>query len=205
MNGESVEDDAKEDGDGAENHKEDEGDALRAFRDKDENPSESDVAYDVEEGGIFDAVEDVADAVDNTLTMEDLADALDSHAEAQDDTTDAGRDRAKQNPKASNHKWVPFTFTLKHDVGRGVFSWQCSCPFHKLNDNSGCKRTLKLESGHGLSFEAENERDLDLLRHWSNQALKYSRQRGHMGMLISEGRRACRFLICLSSSVCRFV
>ena len=148
-------------------------------------------------------MEDVADAVDYTLTMEDLADALDSHAEAQDDTTDAGRDRAKQNPKASNHKWGPFTFTLKHDVGRDVFSWQCSCPFHKLNDSTGCKRTLKLESGHGLSFEAENERALDLLRHWSNQALKYNRQRGCMGMPISEGQRACRCSFVSSSSICR--
>ena len=57
-------------------------------------------------------MEDVADAVDYTLTMEDLADALDGHAEAQDDTTDASRDRAKQDPKASNHKWGPLTFTL---------------------------------------------------------------------------------------------
>ena len=43
-----------------------------------------------------------------------------------------------------------------------------------------------VRSGRGLSWEAESEQTLDLLRHWANQSLRFNRQRHHLAYNVLE-------------------
>ena len=54
---------------------------------------------------------------------------------------------------------------------------RASCPFHKLNDRTGCKKFVTLREGTAEHEECVRQ----ALRHWCNQARHHDRQRGHMG------------------------
>ena len=140
---------------------------------------------------------DFEEALAAELELQDVIgaqDLLDEHIEdhgggdgdaGADD--DEERERAVANPSEYNHKWGPFTFTLKRSKTSSALSWQCMCPFHRKSPNSGCKKTLSVNTGTGLSFTAESDRVLDCLRHWANQALLFDRQRTHLGFHVLAG------------------
>ena len=145
---------------------------------------------------------DGSDPVENDLDFEEALAAeieqweveqqqehLDDHLEdhQSEGIQDGDRERALQNPSAQNFKYGPFTFTLKRSKDSDVLSWQCSCPFHRKNPNSGCKKTMVVTSGSVLSFEAASDEVLDCLRHWANQALTFTRQRTHLAFHVYEG------------------
>ena len=125
-----------------------------------------------------DAIEDVFEDIDADGGCGGLANDGDD-----DNADDAGHLRPAQNPSALNHMLGPFRYTMKHKADK--FSWQCSCPFHRKNSKSGCRKTIVLQLGK-TSFEAESDRVLCILQHWANQALKYGRQRHHVALDIND-------------------
>ena len=70
--------------------------------------------------------------------------------------------------------------TLKYAPERDKFSWQVSCPYHRKNNRTGCKKTFACDTSN-CSFEVASHRVLMRLRHWANQAQRHDRQRHHRG------------------------
>ena len=68
----------------------------------------------------------------------------------------------------------PFRFTFKNTGQHGAF--EARCPFHRKNDRSHCKKTLRL-SGPSTADRAAT---LHRLRFWCICALDHSRQRFHV-------------------------
>ena len=65
-------------------------------------------------------------------------------------------------------------------AGSGRFGgWEARCPFHKLNDKSGCKRFLRIT---GPSPQDQTN-TLRRLLYWCSVAQEYNRQRLHLGFL----------------------
>ena len=136
-------------------------------------------------------IQGVLDANVNDEHMDELADDIDDGLEDDEQNIDLGDEQnidpgddfpdGPEDVKAYNHRWGAFTFTMKRaeEHNRVSYSWQCSCPFHKKNDGTGCKKSKTLTREQSLSFEGESERVLDCLRHWATGALRYARQRRH--------------------------
>ena len=131
-------------------------------------------------------------ALDHIVEQQDI---IDDHIDADHGgdgaagaENDQERQRAMINPSEYNHKWGPFTFTLKRPRrSPNALYWQCSCPFHRRSINSGCKKTMSMNAESGLSAAAESDRVLDCLKHWANQAVFCNRQRTHLGINVLPG------------------
>ena len=96
-------------------------------------------------------------------------------------------ERGNHQPKPrQNHGW--HLGVLSPCIGRvpsprrHLGGIQIVCPFHALNDKSGCKKFLSLSGPQ----EADEENVLNRLRHWANQAQRFDRQRKHVRMSIRE-------------------
>ena len=75
--------------------------------------------------------------------------------------------------------WGPFRITPKQPLkssGRRFGGFEASCPFHRKNAKTGCKKYLQLRS----NTEHEKDACLRALRAWCNAALLYDRQRNHL-------------------------
>ena len=101
-------------------------------------------------------------------------------------TPSARRERkssAQAPPKPRLAPWGPFSLHRKSAQSSPPFGGiQIVCPFHALNDKSGCKKFLSLSGPQ----EADEENVLNRLRHWANQAQRFDRQRKHVRMSIRE-------------------
>jgi len=160
-----------------------------ALEDEDFHPAALEDVEDDEEGNIFDvAFNEALDAELADANIQHEADALDTFEDMLEEALeqlepdgeldgDQGRERAARDPSSLNHRLGPFGYTLKLSEGR--FSWQCTCPFHRKTNKTGCRKTMNLKVGVS-SFDAESDRVLCILQHWANQAHKYSRQRHHV-------------------------
>ena len=73
--------------------------------------------------------------------------------------------------------WGCFRLTPKAATRTRPFGhWEAACPFHKLNDVTGCKRTLPVIA----EGEAGQVDTMWKLRHWCNLARDFRRQRWHV-------------------------
>ena len=143
--------------------------ALCALLDEDESGMllDANVNADIIEEQAHDIAEDLPEA-----GVDDVAD---------DGVDDAANDYPEV-VSQYNHTWGAFTFTMKRTPlkkGGVAYAWQCACPFHKLSQETGCRKTKGFDYLGTLSFEAEAERVIENLKHWANNAKKYKRQRHH--------------------------
>ena len=86
-------------------------------------------------------------------------------------------------PSELNHSWGVFRFTLRRVTaasGQEAYRWQASCPWHRLNERSGCRVEEAIVPRSGEHWEAASNRALRLLRHWCNQCFLADRQRDHV-------------------------
>ena len=157
-----------------------------AVEDDDLNPPIA--LEDLEDDDVLElSLEEMLEAALTDEWIQDQADELEDVIEdamlpdipPPDGDEDIAQSRAGRDPSTMNHTSGPFRFTMKHKGGR--FSWQCTCPFHRLSAKTACKKTMRLTLGTS-SFEAEADRVHGMLQHWANQAVKYSRQRHHVAL-----------------------
>ena len=82
----------------------------------------------------------------------------------------------------TTHKWGCFTFSLVSNVGNkvGSYAWQCSCPFHRKNEVTGCKKKLGFNVDAEGSFEEKSKVVLKWLRTWAVRADVFDRQWKHI-------------------------
>ena len=117
---------------------------------------------------------------------------LAADADEEEDQWRAARRRAdgarERDPSSLNHRWgAYFRMSLKRDGG--TYSWECSCPYHRKNASTGCKKTLKVEETDDIAWDDASEATLGALRDWANSASDYDRQWKHMGQS-SDGWRS---------------
>ena len=74
-------------------------------------------------------------------------------------------------------EWGHFSWSWKRTAPsrrHGVI--ELTCPYHKLNQSSGCKKTVALQNRTREHVELV----VLTLKHWANQALRFNRQRLHI-------------------------
>ena len=74
-------------------------------------------------------------------------------------------------------RYGAFRFTAKRPKAHAQWSWQAACPFHAKNSQTGCKKTMNVNP---LTQERYDQ-VLACLKHWCNQARRFTRQRHHVG------------------------
>lgn len=73
--------------------------------------------------------------------------------------------------------WGPFRLTPKPPTATDRFGrWEASCPFHRKNTRTGCKKSDMVLGG----TQEDQERSLWRLKHWCNSALHFTRQHQHV-------------------------
>ena len=92
-----------------------------------------------------------------------------------------GPDGAPGQPDVSNYTWGAFRITFKK-TGKQM-AVQATCPFHAKNNSTGCKKSLNITPFTQVRLDEQ----LLLLKHWCNQALKFTRQRDHMSFPLQAG------------------
>ena len=80
-------------------------------------------------------------------------------------------------------RWGAFSFSLKQPKGTASSSsrfgaYECTCPFHRKNDVTGCKKLFSLAGADSKS----KQEALARARFWATQARNFNRQRDHMFM-----------------------
>ena len=119
-------------------------------------------------------VEEEAPAVEDILQAEAEAVEKPPSDDSDSDVPRLGRPSA----------WGPFRLTVKQpsaSAGRAYGGIEATCPFHRKNKKTGCKKYLQLRSS------TQNEFDLCLrsLKAWCNAATTYNRQRDHLAHFVS--------------------
>ena len=75
-------------------------------------------------------------------------------------------------PGAARFVWGCFRFTPKHSAQS--VQWEASCPFHRKNEKTGCKKLVSASRAGG------SEGAIHRLKFWCIQASQHDRQRAHM-------------------------
>ena len=74
-------------------------------------------------------------------------------------------------------KWGPYGFSLKHPHQQGRFGgYQVSCPFHRRNAVTGCKKFVPLEAW----TESAKRKAIQLARWWATQSSLFETQADHL-------------------------
>ena len=81
----------------------------------------------------------------------------------------------------TSFKFGAFRFTSKKPKTTAQFSWQVTCPFHAKSNHTGCKKAMNV-----TPVTEEKYKEVILcLKHWCNQAKKFTRQRHHLAFNVS--------------------
>jgi hypothetical protein len=131
----------------------------------------------------------LSDAADDAVTGEALAGlAAPPSAEPSRTPLPPGRGKFQDDPGndvwdtqmrelTNEWTWEPFRFTYKHEgPGMPNGAMQATCPYHRLTETTGCKKTMNFPSRR----LDDVLRVMWTLRHWCNRAHMYSRQRNHV-------------------------
>ena len=92
-----------------------------------------------------------------------------------------GPDPSPEQPNVNNFSWGAFRFTFKK-TGKQM-AVQATCPFHAKNNSTGCKKSLNINP----FTQARLDEQVLLLKHWCNQATKFSFQRDHLNCPLQHG------------------
>ena len=89
-----------------------------------------------------------------------------------------GDDGALGIPLFAAEMWGCFRLTPKHPAkGRPFGGIQADCPYHRLNNKTGCRKYLQLRD----ATAEERDKAVRALKGWCTDALNFSRQRYHRG------------------------
>lgn len=127
-----------------------------------------------------DHVGEVAAALEPVEPDEDAVPAAVPVSPARSD--DSGSDDSAVPKLGKPAAWGPFKLTVKQPAGGRPFGGvEASCPFHRRNAKTGCKKYLQLRSDSQDEFQS----CVRSLKAWCNAATMYSRQRDHLSHFVS--------------------
>lgn len=129
-----------------------------------------------------DIIVDVVEAISDPAPLAaEAAEAPDSDGAEADQAPSSDSDIPRLGKPAA---WGPFKLTVKQPssaAGRAFGGIEASCPFHRKNEKTGCKKYLQLRSDQPDEFS----KCLRSLKMWCNSAASYERQRDHLAHHIS--------------------
>ena len=144
----------------------------------DEHPALEDVAVDEPDADVSINIEEF----ENLLDIDDEAPAPDAAAGSKDHLDMSGPEVDAFNhvcwARCRDESWGPFTSWVWRPAAaaRPCGGIEVTCPFHKRNTTSGCKKQVSLRSRTQSEFDVA----VWALRHWCNSAQHYDRQRYHI-------------------------
>jgi hypothetical protein len=128
-------------------------------------------------------VDDAAEAEELRVAAAELAVAAAERAAAHQQKYEERVNR----PSSLNHVWGVFRFTLAKDTDKNArdptapvkFAWQITCPFHRRNQASGCKKRMGIPATI-QDWEESSQQVLWSLQYWGLKALNHTTQSDHM-------------------------
>ncbi len=127
-----------------------------------------------------DNVVEVAAALESVEPDEDAIPAEAPVPSARSD--DSGSDDSAVPKLGKPAAWGPFKLTVKQPAAGRLFGGvEATCPFHRRNAKTGCKKYLQLRSDSQDEFQT----CIRSLKAWCNAATMYSRQRDHLSHFVS--------------------
>ena len=103
--------------------------------------------------------------MDGNAVLEDVEPAV-----LEDVEPGPGGSNENRAPRVETFRWGAFRFTPKGSPNTEGFGWEASCPFHRKNDSTGCKKSLS------VAVAGSSDRAIHALKYWCTAALDVDRK-----------------------------
>ena len=114
--------------------------------------------------------------MDGNAVLEDVEPAV-----LEDVEPGPGGSNENRAPRVETFRWGAFRFTPKGSPNTEGFGWEASCPFHRKNDSTGCKKSLS------VAVAGSSDRAIHALKYWCTAALDVDRQWKHLNAVDIHG------------------
>ena len=114
--------------------------------------------------------------MDGNAVLEDVEPAV-----LEDVEPGPGGSNENRAPRVEICRWGAFRFTPKGSPNTEGFGWEASCPFHRKNDSTGCKKSLS------VAVAGSSDRAIHAFQYWCTAALDVDRQWKHLNAVDIHG------------------